>query len=120
MRKELTVDAQNHDKKLSRRAFLKLGALAGFLGLGGTQAFGKAKAELPETDPTAVALGYKKDPDKVDFAKFPKAKDAKKKNEICKTCMFYKPTGKGLGDCTLFPNHVVAEGAWCNSWAKKA
>ena len=114
------MDAFNHDEKLSRRALLKLGALAGIFGLGGKVAFGAAKPELPESDPTAVALGYKKDPDKVDLAKFPKAKDAKKKNEICKTCMFYKPAGKGLGECTLFPKNLVAEGAWCNSWAKKA
>lgn len=114
------MDAFDRREEVTRRTFLKLGVLAGVFGLGGKVALAAIKEDLAESDPAAVALGYKKDASTVDAAKFPKGKDAAKKNQVCKACMFYKPGTDGKGQCTLFSNKLVMAGGWCNSWAKKA
>ncbi len=76
-----------------------------------------AQAKVEEADPTATALGYKADTTKVDAKKFPKhAPDQK-----CSNCALYqgKPAD-ATGACPLFAGKVVAAGAWCSAWAKKA
>jgi len=73
--------------------------------------------KLSESDPQAVALGYKDDTTKVDDKKYPKhAPDQK-----CSNCQLYqgKPTD-ALGGCALFPGKQVAGPGWCSAWNKKA
>ena len=74
-------------------------------------------AMLAETDPQAVALGYKADTTKVDKAKFPKHEAA----QNCANCALYQ--GKATdaaGGCPLFAGKQVAGKGWCSAWAKKA
>ena len=74
-------------------------------------------AMLMETDPQAMALGYKADATKVDKAKFPKYVAG----EHCANCALYqgKATDPAAG-CPLFAGKHVAGKGWCSAWAKKA
>jgi len=74
-------------------------------------------APLAETDPQAVALGYKADTTKVDAKKFPK--HAATQN--CANCaLFQGKAGDKAGGCPLFAGKTVAATGWCSAWAKKA
>jgi hypothetical protein len=72
---------------------------------------------VQESDPQAVALGYKVDATKVDKAKFPKYAAGQQ----CSNCALYqgKPTD-AAAPCPLFAGKQVAGKAWCSAWAKKA
>lgn len=87
---------------------------------GGALLAGQAMAQLaplPETDPQAVALGYKADTTKVDAAKYPK--HAATQN--CANCALYQgKAGDAAGGCPLFAGKQVAAKGWCSAWAKKA
>ena len=74
-------------------------------------------APLSESDPQAMALGYKSDAAQVEKAKFPKYAAG----QICGNCQLYqgKPAG-ATGPCTLFQNRLVASQGWCSAWVKKA
>ena len=73
--------------------------------------------KLEETDPQALALGYKRDTTKVDAAKFPKHANT----QTCGTCQLYQGKGKDpFGPCSLFAGKQVAAGGWCSAWVKKA
>ena len=98
-----------------RREFI-IQVAAGSTALIAGQAFAQAPM-LAETDPQAVALGYKADTTKVDKAKFPKhAAD-----QMCSNCVLYqgKPAD-AAGGCPLFVGKQVAGKGWCSAWAKKA
>jgi len=74
-------------------------------------------APLAETDPQAVALGYKADTTKVDAKKFPK--HAATQN--CANCaLFQAKAGDKTGGCPLFAGKSVTANGWCSAWAKKA
>jgi hypothetical protein len=77
----------------------------------------QATAVLSESDPQAVALGYKADASKVDKAKFPQYVPA----QACSGCNFYqgKPAD-AMAPCQLFANKQVAGKGWCSAWVKKA
>ena len=102
--------------KSNRRTFIiqsvvSAGALA-------TTGLGQAQAPLvQETEPQAVALGYKNDATKVDKAKYPKYAPGQQ----CANCALYqgKPTDAAAA-CPLFAGKQVAAKAWCSAWAKKA
>ena len=80
------------------------------------QAFAQAPA-LAESDPQAVALGYKADSTKVDKAKFPKHEAAQK----CNNCALYQAKATdAMGGCPLFAGKQVAGPGWCSAWVKKA
>jgi len=98
----------------SRRAFV-LCVVASGSALTATQATAQA-ATVPETDPTAAALGYKADHTKVDKAKYPKYDPS----QMCSNCMLFqgKPADAS-GPCTLFQGKLVAGQGWCSAWAKK-
>ncbi len=75
-----------------------------------------AQTKLEESDPQAVALGYKHDTTKVDKAKYPKHDVAQK----CNNCQLYQ--GKATdpwGACALFGVKQVAGPGWCSAWVKK-
>ena len=72
---------------------------------------------VQETEPQAVALGYKADATKVDKAKYPKFVAG----QNCANCALYqgKPTDPAAA-CPLFAGKQVGAKAWCSAWAKKA
>ena len=74
-------------------------------------------AKLEETDPTAIALGYKHDATKVDAKKFPTYVAGR----ICSGCSLYqgKPTD-AWAPCAIFAGKQVNANGWCSAWAKKA
>jgi hypothetical protein len=70
-------------------------------------------ARLPESDPAAVAVGYKEDAAKVDKAKYTNYAAG----QNCSNCSLFE--GKALdawGGCTLFPGKQVAAKGWCSSY----
>lgn len=97
----------------SRRRFLAM------LAAGGTAALALPAAAqvapLPETDPTAQALGYKADASQVDVAKFPKHTP----QQQCINCNFFQGSS-ATGPCQLFPGKSVSAKGWCSAYAPKA
>jgi hypothetical protein len=81
-----------------------------------------AKTEvLKESDPQAVALGYKEDATKVDTKKWPKRATPDGQKQFCWNCQLYqsksdKPGSVPQAPCTLFANKQVKGKGWCNSW----
>ncbi len=101
----------------NRRQFVVQLSVAGGAAVAGTRAFAQAGPLLPETDPQAVALGYKADTTKVDAKKYPKHEAS----QVCSNCSLYqgKPSD-AAGGCTLFAGKQVAAKGWCSAWVKKA
>jgi hypothetical protein len=100
----------------NRRIFI-LQTLAAGSALAVAQSSRAQGAKLEETDPQAVALGYKHDTTLVDAKKYPKHAA----NQDCAVCQLYQ--GKATdatGPCALFPGKAVASKGWCSAWAKKA
>ncbi len=100
----------------NRREFI----LTVTLGTGALMAAGQAFAAAPmvaETDPQAVALGYKADTTKVDAKKYANHKP----EQHCGNCaLFQGKAADASGGCSLFPGKQVATKGWCSAWAKKA
>jgi hypothetical protein len=101
----------------SRRVFV-ITAVAGSCALVTTRVSAQAAAPvLSETDPQAVALGYKTDAGKVDKAKFPKYAAG----QLCSNCSLYQGKAEdATAPCTLFQGKQVAGPGWCSAWVKKA
>lgn len=76
-----------------------------------------AQTMLADTDPQAIALGYKADGTKTDTKKYPKYAAT----QNCANCSLYqgKPTD-AVGGCPLFGAKKVAGKGWCSAWVKKA
>ena len=98
----------------SRRTFM-MSLVAGGSVLAATSA--NAQAAVAETDPQAVALGYRTDTTKVDQKKYPNHNPS----QHCGDCQLYqgKP-GAATGPCPLFAGKVVHQTGWCSAWTKKA
>ena len=76
----------------------------------------QAQAMVAETDPQAVALGYKADASKVDKAKFAKYAPP----QACGNCALYQgAAGSAAGGCALFAGKQVSSKGWCSAYAKK-
>jgi hypothetical protein len=76
-----------------------------------------AVARLEETDPQAVALGYRHDTRRVDKTKFPKHD----LTQVCDNCQLYQGQAQDVwGPCALFAGKQVAAKGWCSAWVKKA
>jgi hypothetical protein len=105
--------------KISRRAVLRGGLIAGaFIPAVGLLA-NTAAAALPPldpNDPTAKALGFVTDATKVNAA----ANPTYKPNQKCGTCVQYqgKP-GDATAPCTIFAGHSVSQSGWCKVWVQK-
>jgi len=107
-------------RKISRRAIVKGGLIAGALIPGiGLMANSAAAAGLPALDPkdpTAQALGYTTDASKVDATANPTYKSTQK----CSTCaQFQGKAGDASGGCNIFAGKSVMAGGWCKVWAAK-
>jgi hypothetical protein len=103
--------------KSSRRTFLITSmGLASSMAMT-RQVLAQGAAKLDESDPTAVALGYKHDATQVDSAKQTKYKAG----EDCGNCQLYQgKEGDEWGPCPIFGGKQVARGGWCSAYAKKA
>ena len=107
----------SHPVALSRRRFMSGSLLAAAGGLLLARTRSASAADLPhlvETDPTAAALGYREDAQKVDAAKFPQHKAG----QACANCQFYQGAA-AFGGCTLFPGKAVASTGWCSAFNAK-
>ena len=106
----------------SRRRFLKLaatGAVAAPIAATLLPRFARADdlPHLAESDPTAMALGYKEDATKVDKAKFA----VYKPGSMCENCKFWTgKAGDAYGPCSLFPGKATAAKGWCSGYNPKA
>lgn len=106
--------------KISRRAMVKSGIIAGALlpalGLVTQEAAAAPLPPLDPNDPTAKALGFVNDGTQVDAKKYSTYKPAQK----CGTCAQYqgKPTDPTAA-CTIFAGKSVPQGGWCQVWAQR-
>ncbi|MEO8281707.1 MAG: high-potential iron-sulfur protein [Ideonella sp.] len=104
-------------RNTNRRTFM-MGVVAGSGALTLASVSSRAAAPaLTESDPQAIALGFKADSTKVDKAKFPQHTPA----QMCGGCNFFqgKPTD-AAAPCQLFAGKQVPAKGWCSAWAKKA
>jgi hypothetical protein len=99
----------------NRRAFV-MTVIAGGSALAVSHASAQAAA-LSETDPQAVALGYKSDNTKVDKTKYPQHAAG----QMCGSCNFFqgKPTD-ATAPCQIFAGKAVSSKGWCSAYVKKA
>jgi len=68
---------------------------------------------VSESEPTAVALGYKMDAAKASNRKDPTA--------VCGNCTLYSGKSDAAdGPCSVFGGKLVNAKGWCTAWAKKA
>jgi hypothetical protein len=79
-----------------------------------------APAELPrvsESEPLAVALGYRHDAAQVDRAKYPRFEAG----QACRSCIQWKGgDSEAWGPCGIFPGKLVNANGWCSTYARKA
>jgi hypothetical protein len=75
-----------------------------------------AQSALPESDPQAMALGYRSANTKVDKAKYPQYVAG----QMCGLCSFYqgKPSD-ALAPCQIFAGKQVQSSGWCSAYMKK-
>ncbi len=101
---------------LSRRAFIENGVIL-IASVGVSDAAWPASAPmLSESDPTALALGYKADASTVDTAKFAKYAPG----QSCSNCALYQgAAGSSSGPCPIFAGKSVSAKGWCSSYSKK-
>jgi hypothetical protein len=101
---------------LSRRAFIESSVIA-IAAVGVTSvALADSAPMLSESDPTAVALGYKANASTVDKAKFPQYAAG----QMCSNCALYQgAAGASSGPCPLFAGKSVSAKGWCSSYTKK-
>ena len=78
-----------------------------------------AAEKLDESDPTAIALGYKEDAEAVDVTKFPKRAGAEGAKQFCSNCALYEDVDGDYGTCSAIPGKLVAGPGWCNVWVLK-
>ena len=100
----------------TRRRFI-LNVPAAALALATARTASAQAAKLEETDPQAVALGYRHDATKVDAKKFP----AYASGHNCANCqLFQGKPGEALGACGAMGGKLVNAKGWCVAWVKKA
>lgn len=100
---------------MNRRTFV-IHSLVGSAALAVASASFAEAPKVLETDPNAVALGYKEDATKADKVKFPKYAAG----QHCGNCQLYQGPAVGLGACPLFAGKAVPAAAWCSAYVKKA
>jgi len=93
-----------------------VGSVAGLVSAAFLPLAARAAEELSETDPSAVALGYRVDATKVDKAKFTKYAAG----QNCSNCQFYQGSASSkTAACPLFTGKTVEGAGWCNGYARK-
>jgi hypothetical protein len=75
-----------------------------------------AAQELSESDPSAVALGYRTDATKVDKVKFPQYVAGQE----CANCQFYQGSASTkTAACPLFGSNTVEGAGWCKGYVRR-
>jgi hypothetical protein len=101
--------------KTCRRKFI-VGSVIGLVSTALPPLVAHAAEELSETDPGAVALGYRTDATKVDKVKFPKYAAG----QACVNCTFYQGGASAKNAvCPLFGGKTVEGAGWCNGYVMK-
>ena len=100
----------------SRRTFLNTSVTLSATALIPSISIAAGQLELQESDPIAIALGYKKNASTVDTTKYPKRAGAAGATQFCNNCALYSAGEDGLGGCTAIPGKQVAGLGWCNAW----
>jgi High potential iron-sulfur protein len=100
----------------SRRAFvISLAALASNLFI--VDAARADDVMVSESDPAAIALGYKANASQVDKAKY----NTYMPGEICSNCQFYQgDASTASAPCPLLGGKLVRGEGWCKGYVKKA
>jgi len=105
---------------ISRRHFLRgLAVAAGAVPLARIAGAGAAELpKLPESDPTAKALGYVEN----GAALTPQKEASFKAGSSCANCLQYVAAEAkgGYGPCKIFPGKSVAAKGWCRAWVATA
>ncbi len=99
----------------SRRTFF-LQSLSGASALTAFAAHAQTPAAVVDTDPQAIALGYKTDGSKTDKTKYPNYAAS----QSCSGCVLFQ--GKATdstASCAVFGGKLVSGKGWCSAWAKK-
>lgn len=100
---------------INRRTFFMQAVLVGSA-VSSMKAIAQAPAKLAESDPQAVALGYKHDTKDVDGKKFPKHEPS----QVCANCQLFQGKKEDeWGGCAIFAGKQVAGQGWCSAWIKK-
>jgi len=97
-----------------RRRFIT-GALVGLVAARLPAALAADLPHLDESDPTAVALGYKNDAAQVDTTKSPQYKP----DQLCSACRYFQGKADEWGPCLIFPGKAVHSKGWCSAFAAK-
>lgn len=102
----------------SRRVFVVQSlAGAGVFAALATTANAQTSDAVVDTDPQAIALGYKTDGTKTDTKKYPNYAAG----QSCAACVLFQVKAPGdTGSCGVFGNKLVSNKGWCSAWAKKA
>ena len=98
-----------------RHFFIQVIAIGATVGTIDVRAQG-AGPKVSESDPQAVALGYKDDTTKVDAKKYPQHQAA----QHCANCSFWqgRPDDAWAG-CAMFGRKQVDAGGWCSAFSNK-
>jgi hypothetical protein len=108
-------------RETTRRQFFLIGAGAAALlpasALFRSGSAAAAGGQLDEAEPSAAALGYKKDTTQVDSARYPPHPPA----QIGAGCRYYQgKAGAQWGPCTIFAGKgAVHSNGWCAAYAAK-
>jgi high potential iron-sulfur protein len=106
--------------KISRRAMVKSGLIAGALvpaiGLISNTAMADSLTPLDPNDAMAKSLSFTTDASKVSASANPTFKAGQK----CATCAQYQGGSAATGGCNIFAGHSVPAGGWCKVWAAKS
>jgi hypothetical protein len=101
---------------VSRRAFIENSAILIAAAGVSSVAWPDSAPMLSESDPTAMALGYKANASTVDKAKFAQYAPG----QSCSSCALYQgAAGFSSGPCAIFAGKTVSAKGWCSSYAKK-
>lgn len=104
----------------NRRVFLKF-ACQTAVAIPAVTLLGNAQAQdgmprIEESDPTAVALGYKHNGEDVDTGKWTQYKP----EQNCTNCNLYADASAEWAACPIYPGKLVKGSGWCSAWVARA
>ena len=100
---------------LSKRRSFIIGAASSLIS-GFALAHKPAQNLVVDSDPSAIALGYVSDINKIDTNKFPQYASG----QNCSTCTLFQGTAKDTSaPCLAFGGKAGSAKGWCSAWVKK-
>lgn len=104
-------------REISRRRFLMATSVIAVSRAAISPAFAAEAQRLDPKSPSAVALGYVANHQRVDTKRWPKKASAQGADAHCANCALFTDNG-GQGPCRIFKGQLVAANGWCNAWTK--